>query len=145
MKRFSVLLAFSVFFGNVLIKNAHAESSALTIHYIIPDYVTTVNDGSNIKIFGTINIVENRDKHSGSFYKYVVLHTENPYRIREGEDIDDSNVTPTTFIPLNVHNSIKEFMPYVGRYVKISGALSSTNGGGPMLNYNSISIAKRDD
>lgn len=135
----------SVLLGGFLIETAHAENSALTIHYAIPNYVSTVNDGSNIIIFGTVNIVESRDKHSGSIYKYAVLHTENPYRIREGEDIDDSNITPTTFIQLNQHSSMKEFIPYMGRYVKISGKISSTNGGGPMLDYNSISFAKNDD
>ncbi|MBV1835572.1 hypothetical protein, partial [Novacetimonas pomaceti] len=83
-----------------------------------PHYTTTVDDGSDITIKGTIEFVETRDKHSGSYYKYAILKTDTPYRLREientgeGDYIEDSNVTPTTFFPITEHdtkNSVSEY------------------------------------
>mgnify|MGYP003362723711 CR=1 FL=1 len=137
--------------------NSHAAAdgkNTLIINYFTPDYTNTVEDGSEITIHGTIEFIETRDKHSGSLYKYATLHTQNPYRLKQvdspadGDGIDDSNVTPTTFIQVNArepNGGIREFTPYLGRYVTLVGKIVSTNGGGPMLQYTSITITPRDD
>lgn len=127
---------------------APVDVHILVIKYNIPNYTKTVEDNADIIISGTLEFIESRDKHSGSLYKYAVIHTDTPYRLKEGDGLDDSNVTPTTYIPLNSHtpsNALAEFTPYLGRYVTVSGRLSSTNGGGPLLDYKTMTRRQRDD
>ncbi|KXV70402.1 hypothetical protein AD952_13020 [Acetobacter cerevisiae] len=127
---------------------APVDAHTLVIKYSIPDYTKTVDDNADVIISGTLEFIESRDKHSGAFYKYAVIHTDTPYRLKEGDGLDDSNVTPTTYISLTPHthhNALKEFTPYLGRYVTVSGKLSSTNGGGPLLDYKTLTRSQRDD
>ncbi|WP_308719100.1 hypothetical protein [Komagataeibacter xylinus] len=130
------------------------NDTSLVIKYSAPNYTTTVDDGADITLKGTIEFVETRDKHSGSYYKYAVLKTDTPYRLKEventgeGDFIDDSNVTPTTFLPITEHdpkNSIGEFTSYLGQSVTLTGKIKSTPHDGPVLEYQSITMLQKDN
>ncbi|GBQ49406.1 hypothetical protein ACM0P6_01715 [Komagataeibacter sucrofermentans] len=151
----SLVIALSVLCGFSGPSHASGDNdTSLVIKYSAPNYTTTVDDGSDITLKGTIEFIETRDKESGSYYKYAVLKTDKPYRLTEientgeGDFIDDSNVTPTTFLPITEHdpkNTISEFTSYLGQYVTLTGKIKSTSHNGPVLEYQSITLPQKDN
>lgn len=88
-----------------------------------------------MQLRGTIKEVPNRDKHSGSAYSYFVIQTEQPYCL-VGDGVDERSSTPTVTVTLVAHRfntDRQEFGALVGRSVTMTGKLSSSNGGGPLL------------
>jgi hypothetical protein len=99
-----------------------------------------------VQVRGTIKEVLNRDKHMGTAYSYFIIDTDKPYCLA-GDDVDERSSMPTvtiTLIPHEYDKSRREFGPLVGRDVLLTGKLSSSNGGGPLLFYKTVTRITRD-
>ena len=96
-------------------------------------------DPSDVSIRGKIVAVHSHDKHDGSAYTYYVLKTPVGYCLA-GDDEDYSDTTPTKKITI-VSNSGNDLgvAKYAGKMETVTGKLSGSNGGGPLIFYTAIS------
>ena len=106
-----------------------------------------VADNAIVQVTGTLQKVENRDKHTRRPYYYFMVYSDKPYCIT-GADVDERSSTPTFFfavLPKDYSKTDQELDPYVGQYVLIEGKIGSSNWGGPLLAYKEITPKQRDD
>ena len=106
-----------------------------------------VPDNAVVQVTGTVQKVENRDKHTGKLYYYFIVNSDKSYCLA-GADVDERSSTPTFFFTISPNDYSKadqELDPYVGQYVLIEGKLGSSNWGGPQLAYKKITPRQRDE
>lgn len=114
---------------------------ALITSLAVPVAAPCIADNSNVAIQGVVKEVSNRDRHTGRPYTYFIVESNETYCLFAPQFVDKRNSTPTRIIALfsdAVVDEASELRRYVGRTVIITGKLSSTNGGGPQLNYATI-------
>ncbi|GBR09535.1 hypothetical protein [Acetobacter oeni] len=104
-------------------------------------------DNASVEMFGIVHEVSGRDKHSGRLYSYFTIDAEQFYCVA-GQDVDERSATPTYNIaltPREAGKDQKEFGPYVGYRVKVTGTLSSSSRGGPLLFDKTIERRTREN
>ena len=113
-----------------------------------PAMAACLPDDSMVQMRGTIKEVRNRDKHTGAAYSYFVVAADQPYCIIGGDGfVDHSDPVPTVTIsvlPRDKKTRPQSLGALVGRPVIMTGQLSSTNGGGPLLFYDTVTRIARD-